>query len=276
MEIPQLTLFNLLNIRLPDLKPSECKIHTAVWNGRDNPLDVYTSGKFEEWQNEQNQKNFNKPFIISLIQMSSDNKWLFAGVYHSLGYKQDPNDGGYIYETKEVENFSDLNGRIVIHFDRNFRASYLLAENHEKKLIVSEIKEHRLTIESFPGFTNVLISKDKLDNIVNRNIESWKSPLSNVAGVYIITDLSNGKHYVGSAYGQGGFWARWSTYSQNGHGDNVMLKQLINEKGFVHSKNFQFSILETADTTASQDEILMREAHWKKVIHSRVNGYNAN
>ena len=34
-------LFELLDLKLRGMKPEECKIHLAVWNGYDNPIDVY-------------------------------------------------------------------------------------------------------------------------------------------------------------------------------------------------------------------------------------------
>jgi hypothetical protein len=113
---------------------------------------------------------------------------------------------------------------------------------------------------------------------VAQEIESWKSALSSVAGVYLITDTETGRHYVGSAYGEGGIWARWKSYSESGHGHNKILKNLLKKKRTDYSHNFQFSILEMADTNASKDDVLEREAHWKYALCSREShgGYNAN
>ena len=45
----------------------ECKIHLAVWNGFDNPLDLYIDGKFKEWEEGQTKRNFERKYILSLI-----------------------------------------------------------------------------------------------------------------------------------------------------------------------------------------------------------------
>jgi hypothetical protein len=143
---------------------------------------------------------------------------------------------------------------------------------------VGELMARRLEVEAFPGFSNVILPKQKLDIIVAQEIESWKSALASVAGVYLITDTKTGRHYVGSAYGEGGIWGRWAAYSWSGHGNNKILNDLLQKQGPDYSRNFQFSILETADTNASKEDVLARETHWKNKLCSREchGGYNAN
>ena len=100
--------------------------------------------------------------------------------------------------------------------------------------------------------------------------------MANVAGVYLITDTANGKNYVGSTIGEFGIWQRWCEYSQNGHGGNKELKKILNENGKSYSNNFQYSILEIADTHSSNEDILARESFWKDILCSRTYGYNGN
>jgi len=167
---------------------------------------------------------------------------------------------------------------LIIEFARTGRQSYLKAENWARQLQVSELKPRPLAIEEFPGFSNVILPKRKLDIIVAQEIESWKAALSSVAGVYLITDSKTGRHYVGSAYGTEGIWNRWKAYSENGHGGNKNLRTLLQNEGTGYSINFQFSILETADTSTSEDDVLKRETHWKNALCSREShgSYNAN
>lgn len=42
--------------------------------------------------------------------------------------------------------------------------------------------------------------------------------------MYLITDSSNGKKYVGSATGENMIWGRWKDYIANGNGGNIELK----------------------------------------------------
>ena len=53
--------------------------------------------------------------------------------------------------------------------------------------------------------------------------DAWKTALANQKGVYLITDSSNGKKYVGSATGENMIWGRWKDYIANG---NIELKSL--------------------------------------------------
>jgi len=149
-------------------------------------------------------------------------------------------------------------------------------ENYIDGLELLEILRDKYTVEPFPGFDKIKIKFELLKSIVAQQEMSWKSALSNVKGIYLITDLSNGKLYVGSAYGESAFWNRWQYYIANGHGGNKILKQLISSKGFEYTNNFQFSLLETRSMNAEDDEIINREAFWKDVLHTREFGYNKN
>lgn len=292
-------LFDFLKIEMPGLKPEECKIHLASWNGRDDPLDIFLAGNFPAWQNWQSNRNFERPFIMSLIKMEGESRWLFAGVCSTHGCRavdaqQDrpwDKSAGYSptaesqtikpafrYDTKALPEFAELTGRLIVKFARPGRQPYLKAENWVEQLKVCELRPRPLEVEEFPGFSSVLLPKWELDIIAVQEIESWKSALSSVAGIYLITDTKSGRHYVGSAYGAGGIWGRWKAYSESGHGHNKILKSLLQKKEVTYSCNFQFSILETADINASADEILARETHWKNVLCSREShgGYNAN
>jgi hypothetical protein len=73
----------------------------------------------------------------------------------------------------------------------------------------------------------------------------WKAALENAKGVYLITDSSNGKRYVGSAYGTTGLWSRWACYIGTGHGYTDELTRVIKENGIEYARiNFRFALLE--------------------------------
>lgn len=121
-----------------------------------------------------------------------------------------------------------------------------------------------------------LISYSKLKIIIDQRVSSWHGALSNIKGVYLITDCHAGLQYVGSAIGDSGIWQRWGSYVKTGHGGNKELRQLLREKGLDYVKHFQYSILEIADTHASDESILARESYWKDALLSREFGYNSN
>lgn len=272
--------FHLLQILLPDLTPKNSKLHFAITNGKENPLDVYYQGDFQEWQRQQLKRNFDRKYVVSFIAMPTPNLWLFAGV-HLSDIPTQREDCIY-YPLVEIQETKELDGRLIISFDKKnvdnkfVRQSYLLTENWVEKLNVAEVLAQALDFAKFPSFKSVHISFSQLKTIVKKSLSDWQSALSSVAGVYLIADKSSGKLYIGSATGEGGIWQRWAEYATNLHGNNRQLIELKRQFGDVPFENFYFSILEIADTHSSENEILVRESHWKNVLLTRQFGYNDN
>ena len=267
-------LLDLIN--LAGLSLNRFKIHCATGKNQ-VPLEAFFDGKFKEWQEYQNQHNFQCDEIISLIYLSGD-KWLFAGIFAVLGVKERKkgNKKLFQYSTEEQKGVKHLTGRVIVQFEKNFRASYLKGEKYSDNLLVSEIREQRMSVGDFPGYNSVLLSYRLLRTIVRENLPSWRSALSNVSGVYIITDNKTGKHYIGSSYCEGGIWQRWIAYAKDGHGGNKELRRLINKKGKDYVHHLQLSILEVSDLNANEEYVISRESHWKDVLRSREFGYNRN
>jgi hypothetical protein len=273
-------LFDFLHAATPDLGPTHCKIHLASWNGVEKPLDVYLAGDFDDWQRWQSKRNFERPFVVSLIQLPQTGQWLFAGL-HTSGqpvrrtHPLDQIEYNH-YPLIEDARCQEFNGRLVVSFSRPGRQSYLDAETWTERILVSELYPSRIELSEFPGYRSVDISHDELVTIFQRNIDSWKAGLSAVAGIYLITDTKSGKLYVGIAHGQGGFWQRWSDYAKTGHGGNKELMQLLVTNGSAYARNFQYAVLEIADTHTLCDDLRPRETHWKRILSSRAHGLNAN
>ena len=196
--------------------------------------------KFKIWQEEQTQKNFQRKYILSLIYWHKD-EWIFAGIYESISVKETPNGPSkYRYETKLLDVGTDLIGKMIIGFKKDFRASYLCLENYIDDLEVLEITRDVCKTE-FPGYDKVNVSS------------------------------SNGKKYVGSATGENMLWGRWKEYIANGNGGNIELKNL--DFSYIQ-KNFRYSILEIYKSTTDDDAILERESWWKELLMTRQFGYN--
>lgn len=263
-------------IHLSGVKLGDYKIHCAT-GSNPTPLEAFLDGSWKDWQERQNQKNFECSQILSLIHLSGA-RWLFAGLFEVLGVKNGNihNPDGYQYSTNEVDGLTHLTGRAIIEFSKKFRASYLVGSKFGNNLIVSAILDQITSIGEFPGFHDILLSFAILKTIIRESPPSWSTALGNVAGIYVITDNSSGKHYIGSAYGGIGIWQRWSSYAQTGHGGNKELRKILELNGQNHVQNFQFSILEVCDLNTSNEFILGRESHWKTVLRTREFGLNCN
>ncbi len=269
-------LFDLLQLLDDEVIAEKTKLHLAVWNGVEDPLDVWMAGEFDAWQQEQTRRNFQRDLIVSLIGLPQPEHWLFAGVHDSHGCEWDDTANHYRYSTSRRTAPDELDGRLVVHFKRRGRTSYLLGERWESDLFVAEIRPDKLQIAEFPGYSATMLSKQQLDLVVKERIESWRSALANVAGVYVIADRKTGKLYVGSATAEKGLWSRWCSYSRTGHGGNRELKEVLERNGDTYASNFQFGVLEIADSNVLATEMLRREARWKELLLTRKHGYNRN
>lgn len=276
--IKLIELIELAGVRLRD---SDFKIHCATPSptASSKPLDAFFDDKFKEWQANQNKKNFECKFILSLIHLGND-KWLFAGVYAVMGSperrKWEGNKSYWRYPTQEVNGLEHLTGKAIVQFKKTFRACYLVGKRYVDDLLISELRNLRMTIGDCPDYKSILLSYRMLQTVVRESNPSWRTALSRVAGVYLITDTSDGKLYVGSAYGGEGIWQRWAAYAKNGHGGNKELKDILNKKGDSHRECFQFSLLEVCDLDSSNEYVIEKEAHWKEVLKTREFGLNKN
>ena len=120
----------------------------------------------------------------------------------------------------------------------------------------------------------------ELQDIINHDEPEWRTALSAVKAVYVITDRNTGKLYVGSASSDNeGLWTRWSTYANlnDPTGGNKEMIELRNKYGAEYiTSNFSYSILEIFDKKTSRDTVLSRESYWKGVLRTIEFGMNDN
>ncbi|MFC8502483.1 GIY-YIG nuclease family protein [Pedococcus sp. NPDC057267] len=137
----------------------------------------------------------------------------------------------------------------------------------------------------FPGFDRVALPYQQLQEMVSdARYADWRTALSQVQGIYLITDASNGKQYVGKADGSERIYGRWSSYARDGHGGNVGLRELafagtVAANATVrtnHARHFVFSILRVFGPSTSSSEVDAAESHYKRVLMTREFGLNRN
>lgn len=253
----------------------ETKIHLAGWNGHEHPIDEFYAGRFKAWQEHQTKRNFECDHVLSLIDLGN-REWLYAGVFKKIDCMDHPKfEGQYLYNLKLLPKQEALIGRVIVSHTRT-RQPYIWYKPIETVFPIVEIRREPMSIADFPGYNAVIISHQTLRTIVQQQIPSRYKPLEHIKGVYLITDVSTGMHYVGKASGTVGIWQRWCAYASNGHGGNVELKRLIQYNGTEYTNHFQYSILEIADTHASENDILKRESYWMDALKTRQFGLNGS
>jgi len=138
----------------------------------------------------------------------------------------------------------------------------------------------------FPGFDRVLLTHHELGEMITEHrYADWRVALSEVQGIYLITDSSNGKQYVGKADGAERILGRWMSYARDGHGGNHALRELAfaSDGGgdgvkvkTDHARHFLFSILRVFGPSKSSSEVDDAESHYKHALMTREFGLNRN
>lgn len=241
---------------------------------------------FGRWRTKQTNNNMGGArYLLAFAQYYpyGPQYFMFGGAFEVTEIKPDRFDD-HGYELTPLPLHEEFIKRLIVKLDRPIgRTPYL---RHyvglQESLLAPEVYELAPDVKlgTFPGYQNVRLRHHELQRIIAGDEPSWKDALSSVKGVYVITDLSSGRLYIGSASGEAnGLWQRWSGYAhlKNLTGGNRELEQLHSDLGDAHIVgNFQYSILEIFDPKTRADTILARESFWKHALDSRAHGMNLN
>jgi hypothetical protein len=244
---------------------------------------------------EKKNRNSNKDLTFLFIKINrSKNLWLFVDAYNIMdaGGHKAVNPASHIeYNAANAERLLEYEpyfGRLVIEW-RNLPQQFF----YVKPEIINNIELTEIlplpyleSGEAFPGYEAVSKTYSELRKVIVK--QDWRDALSNIYGVYVLTDESNGKLYVGSATGEQGIYGRWSTYLDDGYDKveeddkdypNKGLKELVERNKIDYIKqNFRYSIMEYFPKNEfGKEKAIEREQYWKKVLQSaHPNGYNYN
>lgn len=270
-----------LTALLPEnFSAKQYKVHFAVWNQIEHPIDVLATNH-EEWKGWNSWRSanndFNREFVFSVAQDKHDaTLWLFGGIWEVLERRPEQHSRSYTVVLRE-----DMMGlfirRLWIRHQRSGRNIRQRMESVLPAMTVSSIIEEPFTGDPFPGHDRINHSLADLQAVVGQARADWRIALESMKGVYVIHDKETGQRYVGSAYGDTGIWQRWATYAATLHGGNLGLKALLEEKGDGYYRtNMRFALLEYWSMRTDDNHVLQRESYWKDVLHARSLGHNKN
>ena len=178
----------------------------------------------------------------------------------------------FTYSFEELPGFEDISERVLVRWS----APRSWHQRFSNPMEVIEISPG-LNYQSFRDYLDLILSFPELSQIIKENYTDWRAALSAVKGIYLITDISTGKLYVGSAYGDEGIWGRWRDYVKtNGHGGNKALRALIDKDPLYATQNFRFSILMILPKTITAEEAIRKEVLFKRKLGSNSFGLNEN
>jgi len=241
-----------------------------------NPIELFKNGDIStmlegQYWNYNTRKSYKEGQItIGFVKIKpKENLWLLFHIGRITKDLNILNGVGYEYET--MTEYEKYFGRLIIKFDNKAQTMIRKAKSVIDDCEISQILPDKFDNDIFPGYEKVNITWDELQRVLEK--DNWKTALQNQKGVYLLTDVSNGKMYVGSAYGENMILGRWRAYVKTGHGGNIGLKRLT----FDHIKqNFRYSILDIYKSTTDDQIIIERENWWKEVLQTRKFGYNEN
>jgi len=147
-------------------------------------------------------------------------------------------------------------GKLIVEWPPPERSWWRRA--HRNEMAVHAILEESALVNTLPNWDELEFSWEQLRVLP----ASWKSKLSEWRGVYYIFDTSDGKGYVGSAYGNDNLLGRWMNYSSVGHGGNRLLRSR-------EPSNFRFTILQRVSPDLEAREVIRLENSWKERLHTR-------
>lgn len=171
-----------------------------------------------------------------------------------------------VFDVVQTEHMEDLRNRLVVGWKspRTWRMNATTAARYP---VVGIADAEPIP---FPGFDRLALSHVQLQAVMREHrYASWRTALSSVVGIYLITDTRDGRHYVGKADGEESIRQRWHAYATNGHGGNVELRGL-------DPSSFRFSLLRVFDPTTPTRDIDAAESHFKDALDSRRHGLNRN
>lgn len=276
------------HVKLKDIiridNPDNYRLHFAKNSDGSEPLDSYLDS-FEHWTSWQRwytgKNRFPKDYIISFMNFyPKSGSSLFGGIFKVLGRHWDrvKTDPSKFYDVMLVEDYKDLIGRLRIKTPYTGKPVVVTLKNCYNDIEVLELLPAPYAHVVFPGYEYIDYDSAFIKKIIASEAPDWKAALSSVKGVYMLTDMNNGKKYIGSAYGEGGIWGRWQSYADSLHGGNRELINLYEKHGEEYMQNFKFTLLEVYSASTLNEYIIQRENYWKGVMLSRDTryGYNAN
>lgn len=204
------------------------------------------------------------PIWVVFVREGGDRARLWA-VVENRG--EISNDGSLrTFDVVVSDHLADLRNRLVIGWrsPRTWRLNGPTAAAYP----VMEIADAEPV--PFPGFDRLVLDYAQLQAVMREHrYASWRTALSSVVGIYLITDTFDGRQYVGKADGAESIRQRWSVYAANGHGNNVELRN-------IDPNSFRYSLLRVFDPATPISVINDAESHFKTALDTRLHGLNRN
>lgn len=168
------------------------------------------------------------------------------------------------FDLSRLEFHSEWKGKLIIWWPGKELSWWRWADRNEFQ--IHAIAEDSLLDPPMPEWNQLPLSCSQLEVLP----KTWREKLSQWRGIYFILDESDGKGYVGAAFGVENLLGRWlKCYAKSGHGGNKKLKGR-------DPAHFRFSVLQIVPHDMEPGEVQYIEKTWKDRLHTREFGLNDN
>jgi len=217
--------------------------------------------------------------FVGLYQVGGNRKLTFEqfwampvyqelGTYGLRGFREGDRQHVKWFDLTLTEFYQKWRGKLIIEWPRPPIKWSRFANKAD--FPITAILEDSVLHDAMPEWKELTVPWADLRILPNK----WRDTLRHWRGIYYIHDKSDGKGYVGAAYGDANgsenILGRWENYAASGHGGNVLLLGRSPD-------NFIFSILQIVPHDMEPEEVQRLEATWKKRLHtSSPTGLNNN
>ena len=277
---------NLERVMVMRHTPQEPELRKVLpWLAAEKP-EVFNA--YQQTQLPRAEKALTKADFVGSFIGQADDKAIFIGLYrrgtwHPVNDEQfcsipaiqelktlgmgglDNRETYFWFELELLDLYAEWKGRLVVKWPPPVRQwwrwaksnNFLIHAIHEKGLLDRE--------SEMPCWEQLSLKWSELKVLPTK----WQTILKQWRGIYLIIDVSDGKGYVGSAYGEENLLGRWLNYATSGHGGNKKLKKR-------DPQNFVFAILQRTSPDMVEADVIRLEANWKDRLRTREFGLNDN
>jgi hypothetical protein len=173
-------------------------------------------------------------------------------------------DNVLAFDLPRISWGADWQGRLIVRWPRPDRSWFRWA--HKNEFEIEAITVSSQFDRAVPPWYEFTPTMAELKVLPTR----WLDALRHWRGVYLITDQSDHRQYVGSAGGQENLLQRWLQYAKSGHGGNKHLRAR-------NPADFRFSILQRLSPDDDQRTVIAAESSWKDRLQTHwPDGLNDN
>lgn len=161
------------------------------------------------------------------------------------------NPSHVFHPLEKTDIFKDLENRLFIEWGTSEDVWYQTAQIDKPILYIQNTGKF-----VYQGSQSIVLSFEDLEEIITDPVlyAAWHTALTTMNAIYLITDLEEGVHFIGSCFNPESLRSTWANFIETKHGGHL----LVHEHLLKHPEsyeNFQFSILQVLPAAIEPEDI---------------------